>query len=191
MIRRLGCALLVAGLLLVPRLAHADAPPLTPTPVAASPTPVAASPTPVATALPVYTYPPGIPAIAPEPRLHAQALANTATYSTTATYTVADVRAFLAAHRLFLTSDGSAPVIDIVEFIPAAQASTLLRGESIGRPDTTLVCYVQVHGPLAVSHHWPAGYHYTPKRPVGTPRRVGELVFDAQTGNLLLRGFIY
>jgi len=126
---------LVAGVLLAPRRAHADNPPPTSTPVAASPTPVA-------TALSVSTYPPGVPAITPQPRLRAQALATTATDtaadsttatdtaadsttatdtaadSTTATDTAADVRAFLAAHPLFQTADGSAPVIDAIDVIP-------------------------------------------------------------------------
>ncbi len=194
MIRRLGCAVIVAGLLLAPHVTpvvHADDPAPTPTPVAT----VAASPTPVATAAPVYIYPPGVPAIAPQPRLRAQALANTAAYSTTATYTAADVRAFLAAHPLFQTADGSAPVIDAIDFIPAAQASARLMGESIGRPDTTLVCFVKLHGPIILPHSVMLPTHHpVPKRHTHratTPTRIGQLVFDAQTGNLLLRSSVY
>src|SRR3954452_12620557 len=47
---------------------------------------------------------------------------------------------YLAVHPAFPTTFGTEPVIAKVLFIPASQASALMRGESIGRPDTTLVC---------------------------------------------------
>ncbi len=181
------CLLVLIGVsvLLIPIVAHADSPP-TPTPVAS--TPVAS--TPVAT---TPTAPRGIPAITPEPQLRARALAvaGTAAYSTTATYTAADVRDYLSSHALFRTTDGSAPIIDAIEFVPAAEASALLRGESIGRPDTTLVCFVKVHGPLIVLRSAPLPMHHPHPVSAKTPMPVGELIFDAQTGNLLIRGYLY
>ena len=70
-----------------------------------------------------------------------------------------------------------------VLFIPASEASALMRGASIGRPDTTLVCHVEVHGNLSTSWvHVPMPGIYP------ATAHVGVLVFDAQTGNLLIRG---
>jgi hypothetical protein len=101
----------------------------------------------------------------------------------TAAYTEADIRQHLAAHPAFPTTDGSQPVIAKVLFIPASQASALMRGESIGRLDTTLVCYVEVHGNLSTS------WVHVPKPGVfPATAHVGVLVFDAQTGNVLIRG---
>jgi len=189
----LALATLTLAPLSAPRVA-ADDP--TPTPVAAVP----ATPVPVATQYPGYPYPPGIPAIPPEPQRRAQALANTAAYSTTATYTADDVRAYLATPPPFRTTDGSPITVTAILFIPASQASALMAGESTGRPDTTLVCYVTVTGSLVMVHSLPP--HIRRKQtPPSTPRHtrthtpsklpVGHLVFDAQTGNLLLFGYYY
>jgi hypothetical protein len=116
-------------------------------------------------------YPPGGPAI--QPRI-------TGADASTAAYTEADVRQYLAAHPMLPTTDGTEPVIAKVLFIPASEASALTRGASIGRPDTTLVCCVEVHGNLSTS--WMS-------RPLGarvpSTAHVGILVFDAQTGNVL------
>jgi hypothetical protein len=101
----------------------------------------------------------------------------------TAAYTEADVRQHLATHPAFPTTDGSQPVIARVLFIPASEASALMRGTSIGRPDTTLVCYVEVHGNLSTS------WVHVPKPGVfPAMAHVGVLVFDAQTGNILIGG---
>ena len=119
-------------------------------------------------------YPPGGPAI--QPRI-------TGADPSTAAYTEADVRQYLAAHPMLPTTDGTEPVIAKVLFIPASQASALMRGASIGRPDTTLVCYVEVHGNLSTS--W---VRVPEPGLMPGPAHVGVLVFDAQTGNLLIRG---
>ena len=116
-------------------------------------------------------YPPGGPAI--QPRI-------TGADASTAAYTEADVRQYLAAHPMLPTTDGTEPVLARVLFIPASQASALMRGESIGRPDTTLVCYVEVHGNLSTS--W---VRVPEPGLMPGPAHVGVLVFDAQTGNLL------
>ena len=119
-------------------------------------------------------YPSGGPAI--QPRI-------TAADASTAAYTEADVRQYLATHPAFPTVDGTEPVIAKVLFIPASEASALMRGASIGRPDTTLVCYVEVHGNLSTS------WVHVPKPGVyPATARVGVLVFDAQTGNALICG---
>src|SRR5947208_1781223 len=123
---------------------------------------------------PVCCYPPGVAAI--QPRI-------TGADASTAAYTEADVRQYLAAHPAFPTTDGTEPVIAKVLFIPASQASALMRGESIGRPDTTLVCYVEVHGNLSTS--W---VHVPEPGLMPGPAHVGVLVFDAQTGNALIQG---
>jgi hypothetical protein len=81
------------------------------------------------------------------------------------------------------TTDWTEPVIAKVLFIPASEASALMRGASIGRPDTTPVCYVEVHGNLSTSWvhvPWPGVYP--------AAARVGVLVFGAQMGNVLIRG---
>lgn len=102
-----------------------------------------------------------------------------------AAFTEDVVRAHLATHQYFQSADGTPPSIAKILFIPASQASDLLRGESIGRPGTALVCYVEIHGALSTEHlRLPATGTRAPR-----PASVGVLVFDAQTGNLLIRGF--
>ena len=187
----LATALLVLALMLA--LASLSAP------YAAADSP---SPTPTPATTPTPSYPPnaapGVPAITPEPAMRAHALAATATYSTTATYTAADVRAFLTAHNLFRTTDGS-PITVTILFIPASQASALIGGDSVGRPDTTLVCYVSARGNFPVMHSEPAGTrfrHSVSRRTHSHARDTTVLpekhyIFDAQTGNLLVFGYYY
>jgi len=100
----------------------------------------------------------------------------------TAAFTGSAVRQYVTTHQ-FETSDGTTPTIAKVLFIPASEASSLMGGESIGRPDTTLVCYVEVHGNLSK-----AGivHELGPASTNTQPAHVGRLVFDAQTGNLLI-----
>lgn len=69
------------------------------------------------------------------------------------------------------------------QFVPANQASALMKGEFIGRPDDALVCYVKVQGPFMLTYaHLPAG-------DTQTTADIGDIVFDAHTGNLLAWGF--
>jgi len=102
----------------------------------------------------------------------------------TAAFTESAVRQYVMDHQ-FRTTDGTTPTIAKVLFIPASEASSLMGGESIGRPDTTLVCYVEVHGNLSR-----AGivHEISPASTNTQPAQVGRLVFDAQTGNLLILG---
>jgi len=103
----------------------------------------------------------------------------------TAAFTGSAVRQYVTTHQ-FETTDGTTPTIAKVLFIPASEASSLMGGESIGRPDTTLVCYVEVHGNLSK-----AGivHELGPASTNTQPAHVGRLVFDAQTGNLLILAF--
>jgi len=102
----------------------------------------------------------------------------------TAAFTGSAVQQYVMTHQ-FETTDGTTPTIAKVLFIPASEASSLMGGESIGRPDTTLVCYVEVHGNLSK-----AGivHELGPASTNTQPAHVGRLVFDAQTGNLLILG---
>lgn len=126
----------------------------------------------------IYAYPPGVPAIVP--------ITSTADIAV-AGFGAADVEQYLGRHPLFTTVGSGGGTIGKILFITAAAASTLLRGESIGRPDNALVCYVEIQGPLSTADiTFPSG-----SEPKGTPvpAQTGVLVFDAQTGNLLLQGF--
>jgi len=141
--------------------------------------------------------PPGLPAITPEPALKARALAaTTVPYTTTATYTVADVDAYLAAHlpAIFPTTDGQPAHVARVLFIPASAASAYLLNEDIGRSPDTLVCYVEITGSLSTArihrHIYYDSRTHRVIRPVIRPAHLGELVFDAQTGNILMLSFV-
>ncbi len=130
---------------------------------------------------PLIAYPPGVPAI--QPTLNV----NTASGVSGAAYVADDVQRFVVSHKFFPTTDGTTPEVAKILFIPASQASALLHGESIGRPATALVCYVEIHGNLDRS-----GVMHSPiaNNPMlTTPAHVGQLVFDAVTGNILIRGF--
>ncbi len=142
--------------------------------------------------------PPGLPAITPEPAMRARALASTTTpYTETATYTEADVRAYLAPRldRMFPTTDGRPAVVSRVLFIPAIVASSYLLNADLGRSPDTLVCYVEITGSLSM-----ATFPRPPRLDPRTHRRIrssppkpahlAELVFDAQTGNILTASFI-
>jgi len=78
------------------------------------------------------------------------------------------------------------PTLGNVEFLTAAQASARLNNEPIGRADDALMCWVEIVGPLDVSMEIsvPAAlaHGHVPFPPA--PKEI--LVFDAQTGNLLL-----
>jgi len=141
--------------------------------------------------------PPGVPAITPEPALKAQALASTTVpYTATATYTVADVDAYLAAHlpAIFPTTDGQPAHVSRVLFIPARVASAYLLNEDIGRSPDTLVCYVEITGSLSTARihrhiYYDIHTHRFHRLTLG-PAHLAELVFDAQTGNLLMLSFV-
>jgi len=143
---------------------------------------------------------PGVPAITPTRTVSAQAVTTayvtaTTPYTDQAAYTVDDVQHFLTTHRLFATTDGATPVIATILFIPSRVASAYMNGETVGRPDNVVVCYVELHGSLSTgSQHRHAVLRRVHGKTVLVPQNyppahVGVLVFDAQTGNLLIRGF--
>jgi hypothetical protein len=121
-------------------------------------------------------YPPGAPAIHPT---------RDAATNGGAAFTAADVEQFIQAHGYAggATVSGGPPTILKILFITSQQASALLNGEDIGRPDNAIVCYVLVAGPFYSSVSLPYGVP-TPKAPY--IHQTGYEVFDAQTGNLLL-----
>ncbi len=121
---------------------------------------------------------PGVPAITP------RSSANTAGASTGAAYTAADVQQYVLANGFpgGPVAPGGHLTIVSIQFIAAQQASNAI-GEDVGRPADTLVCYVKLHGPFiigAVS----APYGTTPVS--SRTFQTGEMVFDAQTGNLIM-----
>lgn len=85
------------------------------------------------------------------------------------------------------TVKGVSPTVLKVLFITAKQASILMHGEDIGRPDNALVCYVLLRGPFDTSSiSVPYDAQQTPT--VHKPVPLGEMLFDAHTGNLLVWG---
>lgn len=79
---------------------------------------------------------------------------------------------------------GKAPTIVMIGFISSKAASILMKGEQVDRPDNTIVCYVQLHGPFIATRISAPSTTLTAK-PI---YNIGEMVFDAHTGNLLLWG---
>jgi hypothetical protein len=116
------------------------------------------------------SYGPGVPAISP--RTNAPVA-----------YTAADVTQYIKVNGFSggTVVAGHHLVIEKILFITSKQASALMRGESVGRPDNTIVCYVQLRGPFFPGElDPPMGV----KNPNATVLRVYE-IFDAHTGNLL------
>lgn len=115
----------------------------------------------------------GIPAIQPRAVVQANG----------ARFTSEDVRSYIAAHPMILEGAPGkpTPTVTSVRFMSAGQASAMMQGESIGLPDASPVCVVTVQGYFAPM--W---------GPRGTSGATGDavstkmLVFDAQTGNLLI-----
>lgn len=118
----------------------------------------------------VVAYPPGGKAITP----HLNAIPS---------YTTGDVRQFILASGLDQTTTAGTPsTITKIAFMTTSQASTLLQGESIGRPDGAMVCYVELRGPFTIEGPVPAG------ATLPTAQRAYD-IFDAQTGNILMWGY--
>ena len=113
----------------------------------------------------------GIPAIHPH--------MNLVNNGTAPTFTQADVLQYVATHPLGQTVRGSAaPTVVSVQFLTAQQVSAQLRGEDTGDPPGIPLCLVFVNGTFQTggddAGYAPITYH------------VGYLVFDAQTGNLIM-----
>lgn len=120
-------------------------------------------------------HPIGIPAITPRAGMAVAAGA------TGPHFTRADVIQYITAHPEITgaVSGKPAPTVTSVRFVTAKQASALLQGESIGLPDSAPVCVVQLRGTFASSFA-PPGFN----APATTDTAI--LVFDGQTGNLLI-----
>jgi hypothetical protein len=121
---------------------------------------------------------PGVPAITPKSTV------NSANPTTSATYTAADVQDYILANGFpgGPVAEGGHLSIVSIQFISAQQASQAI-GEDVGRPSDTLVCYVVLHGPFKVGAV-SAPYGTTPVS--SETFQTGEIVFDAQTGNLIM-----
>lgn len=131
----------------------------------------------------IITYPAGIPAIVPLVKVTAKS------DSGSPAFTVTDVKNYVAEHGFpgGPVIHGSSPTVVKVLFITARQASMVMHGESIGRPDNALVCYVLLRGPFDTSYiSVPITTQQTPT--TRKPELFGEMLFDAQTGNLLVWG---
>jgi hypothetical protein len=143
-------------------------------------TPKSPAPTPVHSTFQVSrSYVSGNPAI----QTHAPAT------SSGPAFTQNDVVAFFNKYGFFAgpVVAGSHLRVLTIQFVTARQASQLMQGESVGRPDDALVCYVKVEGPFLLTnlHGGPANV----KTP--TTARYGDAVFDAHTGNILVWGVYY
>jgi len=122
-------------------------------------------------------YPPGVPAIHPTHQVSSDTLAA---------FTIKDVEQFIVRNGFVggPTISGKPPTIVKIVFVTSKEASNLMKGESVGRPGDALVCYVLLRGPFKVSTRM------STDMPVANPTAtLGELVFDAQTGNLLVWGY--
>ncbi len=97
------------------------------------------------------------------------------------TFTRDDVRGYIQEHGFQGGKIGSArqPTITRILFITSREACELMRGEYVGLPNDSLVCYVEFSGTFSVSG------------PAGTASVSGQHadeVFDARTGSLLIVG---
>lgn len=105
-----------------------------------------------------------------------------------------DVIAFLNKYGFFAGPlvPGAHLKILTIQFVTAKQASALMYGESTGRPDNYLVCYVKVEGPFLLTHvHGGAYLRGSNKSKAPTTAKYGDAVFDGHTGNLLVWGIYF
>lgn len=107
-------------------------------------------------------------------------------------FSAADVAAFLNKYGFYAGPlvKGAHLKILTIQFVTAAQASKLMYGESVGRPDNYLVCYVKVQGPFLLTNVH-AGPNMPNNHKVITTAKYGDAVFDARTGNVLVWGVYY
>ncbi len=121
----------------------------------------------------VVSYPPGVPAIQPRASLQSQG---------GPAFTADDVTVYIQTQSFIRTTSGAVPTITQITFMTAQQASALLQGEDIGRPDNALVCYVALEGSFQTRGPLPPGA----ANPIV---HIAYELFDAQTGNLLMWGY--
>ncbi len=117
---------------------------------------------------------PGLPAITPRTPLTPQTLS-----SSSPAFTLDDAKQYVNTHPLpAAIITGPKPVIVQVAFLASQEVSKRLKGESLGVPDGTLLCYVELHGTFTF---------YGPSHTKVT-YSTGVEVFDIHTGNLLVAG---
>jgi hypothetical protein len=117
----------------------------------------------------VASYAPGIPAIHPHLAVPAG--------SSAATFTTDDVRQYVLSHPVWMATTTGPVTVAQITFMTSGALSVQLNGESIGRPDTALVCYAELHGVFSF-----------PGPATNTTAHTAYEVFDAQTGNLIMVG---
>lgn len=97
-------------------------------------------------------------------------------------FTSDDVRQYLSTHTVpgwAGPKSSHSRILEIV-FITKEQASAIMKGEDIPMlPAHALVCYVQLQGPFTDQGG------FLPPAAQPTTFQIGEMAFDAQTGNLL------
>jgi hypothetical protein len=147
---------------------------------AATRAPTTAATPPAVAAGPRTRPAPGTPAI--HPTLSGAAV----TRNGGATYTVADVQQYLAANPGAFPPNRPIQPLKVAQiaFMTREQAEANMHGESLDGqvPPGGLVCYVKLTGPFStVSLSMPAG-----AKP--WTASTGEMVFDAQSGNLIVWG---
>ncbi len=173
-----GCLLLIVLLVVILAITHMVS--AAPTSTTSTPLP---SPSPPPTLGPFQisrTYGPGTLAIVPH------IAAGLSPHSSVAAFSKSDVMAFFNKYGFYAGPlvPGAKLQFLSIQFVTASQASVLMRGESIGRPDNYLVCYVKVLGPFSLEHiSVPRGAKLI------TTANTGAAVFDAHTGNMLLWSF--
>ncbi len=125
---------------------------------------------------PIY-YPPGGAGITP--RMQA------ATTNSGPTFTENDVRAYFSTYDFPAgpVAQGGHPQVLEVKFITAKEASNLMNGEAVGRPDNSIVCYVKLKGPFLLKH-----VHTLLPLKSDKTSEAGDIVFDGKTGNVLIWG---
>ncbi|GCE21135.1 hypothetical protein [Dictyobacter kobayashii] len=136
-------------------------------------------------------YPDGVPSI----KVHtissgkSSAIPNYADTSMAPAFTEQDVRAFLLRDDTNFYAGPLVPGAHLkiltIKFVTAQQASVLMGGESVDRPDNYLVCYVRVQGPFQTTRLHLMSTTQPTKQP-----EVGDVVYDGHTGNMLLWGYI-
>lgn len=166
-----GVALLLAGLLLVITVTNSSA---------SHASPASSSHGPAARVPVSQIDNSGVPAIPAHPSTGVAAN-NTSAPS----FTKNDVIAYLNKYGFPVGPlvPGAHLKILTLQFVTARQASILMKGESVGVPDNSLVCYVKVQGPFLLENI------HAPKSYTRTTADIGDMVFDAHTGNLLTWGF--
>jgi hypothetical protein len=97
-------------------------------------------------------------------------------------FTLADAEAFL---REWYGPDH--PILQLA-FVTSKEASEIMGNVDIGLPDTALVCYAKLQGPFPSTMTTPPrGLHPEKSQPFDW--QTSYAVFDAETGNRLVRGF--